>query len=297
MMEMQKNLPDFPQDFLVETEKMKIPPYPTITFRFNGLLVFCFDQANNRAQIGVQTTTSMENKHELRISLTKMAPLPVKTTPITLGHDYIRKSGDLFLEVVSPQAGTEGIQIHTSGRGVNRQTGDGDPHDIAWLPDLENEAEFYPGPLELEPGILTPCLNFNHGLFYTATITEDRVRKAVNGAVSDFGFVAEYVGANLYLTKNSQVILRLGEGGPPLATFDFQDNAAYLITVENTAAPTTLTRNHFSEYYSAVKLGDKEPIILEDPVVQTTSDEVHAETAESGSCTPPIMMGQRTRIK
>jgi hypothetical protein len=269
--------------------RMEIPPNPTITFNFNGLLVFCFDEANSRCQIGVHTQTSAENRHELRIYITKMAPVPVKTIPIVLGHDNIRHATHLHLEVQNPRPGTEGIKVHKGIEKINRVTGEGDPHDIAWMPDLDNGEEFFAELLPTKPSVLTPCLCLNNGYFYTASLTELPVNKVVNNVTSEFGFVTEYIGANIYLHNPSQTILRLGENGPEIFRFGFEDGVSYQVTIANTASPTTQTHNHFGEYYSAFDLGGRPEIVLED-AEQITMD------IETGSCTSPLMLGRRPKI-
>lgn len=270
--------------------KMEIPPDPTITFNFNGLLVFCFDETNNRCQIGVHTQTSAENRHELRIYITKLAPMPVKTIPIVLSHDNVRNAAHLHLEIQNPRPGTEGIKVHRGTEKINRAAGEGDTHDIAWMPNLDNGEEFFATPPAIKPDVLTPCFNLSNGYFYTASLTESPVNKVENNTTSEFGFVTEYVGANIYLHNPSQAILRLGENGPEIFRFGYDAGVSYQVTIANTASPTTQTHNHFGEYYSAFDLEGRSKIVLED-AEQIIMD------IETGSCTPPLMLGERPNLE
>ena len=106
---------------------------------------------------------------------------------------------------------------------------------------------FYKRPLRVRRDVLRPILFVAKGLFYTAALTSDLYRTVpvtMNGATlttsagSNLGQVAEYVGANIYLTHpNQALVLRAGQNGAELLRLEREEGTTYEITIDNGDTP------------------------------------------------------------
>src|SRR5688572_15876555 len=191
----------------------------TIKIRFTGLLVFCFDKRLNHCQIGVHSKT---DDHELRLRFVKRGPDPESQSEqtLTISHALIRHASDLWLDVEGePSPKQLAAEPFIAG---NRNKPPSDPFDFRRVVDLEGEY-FYNRPLRVRRGVLRPILFVAKGLFYTASLTSETYRTFPGGSngskmattkCRNLGQIAEYVGANIYLTHpNQALVLRLGQNG------------------------------------------------------------------------------------
>jgi hypothetical protein len=263
---------------------MSVPPNPTVTIYFRGLLGFCFGEESKYCQVGFHTKA---NNHEVKVSIyKKRGNRIISAVPtLRLGHEMIRRSSDLWLNVegeIPPKQQTAEPYI-VNGQGSTLI----DNQDFRHVADLEGE-NFYNRQLKIKDGVLTPSLYINRGLFYAAALTEHGYKTVLaDSAVEDLdrhahppagaggqghvqgrriGKIATEIGANIYLDDASQaVVLRAGEkGGAELFRFNREEDTTYEVTIENydTQAPTG---NDFGYYYDAVDLNPGESKILVAP--------------------------------
>jgi len=247
---------------------MPVPQDPTVTIYFAGLLVFCFDKRRKHCHIGIHSKT---DDHELRLRFVKKGHSPESDSEqrLTISHDLIRRASNLWLDVEGvPYPKQRTAKPFITG---NRNEPPTDPQDFRRVVDLEGE-RFYNRSMKLRRDVLRPILFVAKGLFYSATLTSDSYRAvpvASNGATGaiatgrSLGQIAEYVGANIYLTHaNQAVVLRAGRNGSELLRFKKEEGTTYEITVENCDTPQAPTGSHFRHYYDAFKLNSGEPRIL-----------------------------------
>jgi hypothetical protein len=249
---------------------MPVPEDPTVSILFTGLLVFCFDRRRKYCQIGVLS----KGDHELRMRVVKKGrglEDGVEQT-LTINHALIRQSSELLLDV----EGEHSSKQRTAEPFIvgSRDEPPTDPQDFRRVIDLEGE-DFYNRPLKVRRGVLTPILFVAKGLFYTAALTSDLYRTipvAANGATRTpsaghtLGQVAEYVGANIYLTHpNQALVLREGRNGAELLRLNREEGTTYEITFENSDTPQAPAGSDFDYYYDAFELNCGEPKILIEP--------------------------------
>lgn len=263
---------------------MSVPPNPTVTIYFKGLLAFCFGEEFKYCQVGFHTKA---NNHEVKVSIyKKLGNRIISAVPtLRVGHEMICRSSDLWLDVegeAPPKQQTAEPYI-VNGQGSAMI----DDQDFRHVADLEGE-NFYNRRLKIKAGVLTPSLYINKGLFYAAALTDHGYKTVLAestvidldhhappatgdgslGRVQDrrIGRVAREVGANIYLDDASQaVVLRAGEkGDAELFRFNREEDTSYEVTIENydTQAPIG---NDFGYYYDAVDLNPGESKILVAP--------------------------------
>jgi hypothetical protein len=249
---------------------MPVPQDSTVTIRFTGLLVFCFDKRRKICQIGALS----KDDHELRFRLVKRGPDPESASErtLTIPHDLIGQSSDLWLDVEGePSPKQQTAEPFITG---NRGEMPADPQDFRWIVDLEGK-HFYDRPLKVRRDLLKPILSVVKGLFYTAALTSDLYRTipvAANGVTRKtsagrrLGPIAEYVGANIYLTHpNQALVLRAGRNGSELLRLNREERTTYEITVENGDTPRAPAGSDFHYYYDVIELNRGEPKILIEP--------------------------------
>jgi len=249
---------------------MPVPQDPTFSIFFTGLLVFCFDKRRKCCQIGILS----KDDHELRIRVVKKGRGPEDglEQTLTINHALIRQSSELLLDVEGePPSKQRTAEPFIVG---NRDEPPTDPQDFRRVMDLEGEY-FYNRPLKVRSGVLRPILIVAEGLFYTAALTSDLYRTipvAANGAMRTpwasrtLGQIAEYVGANIYLTHpNQALVLRAGRNGSELLRLNREGGTTYEITVENGDTPQAPAGSDFDYYYDAFELNRGEPKILIEP--------------------------------
>jgi hypothetical protein len=247
---------------------MPVPQNPTIRLYFTGLLAFCFDKRRKQCQIGVHSKT---DDHELRLRFVKKGPDPENESEqtLTISHALIRQASDLWLDVegeLAPKQST--AEPFIAGRRDEPPT---DPQDFRRVVDLEGEY-FYNRPLKVRRGVLKPILFVAKGLFYTATLSSDSYQAvpfASNRAVGaiaanrNLGHIAEYIGANIYLTHpNQALVLRVGRNGSELLRLKSEEGITYEITIENGDTLQAPAGSDFHYYYDAIKLNRNDPRIL-----------------------------------
>jgi len=265
---------------------MPVPPNPTVTIYFKGLLAFCFDAKFKYCQVGVHTKA---NNHELKVSVyKKRGNRIVSSAPmLRFSHEMIRCSSDLWLDI---EGGTPPKQ-QTAEPYVMSDQGPAlvDDQDFRHVVDLEGE-NFYNRTLNIKDGVLRPSLFIGKGLFYAAALTAHGYKTVLaDSTVSDqaphahltteasslghisghrIGRIATYVGANIYLDHESQaVVLRAGKkkGAELFRLVKGEgEDTTYEITIENddTQAPVG---SDFRYYYDAFELNPGEPEILIKP--------------------------------
>src|SRR5262245_29430351 len=276
---------------------MPVPPDPTATLYFTGLLAFCFDKENKHCQIGMH---SKSKDHELSIRIVKKQPDPAiaSVQTLSISHNLIRNTSDLWLDIEGETP-------------PNQQTADPfivgsfdeppiDPQDFRHVIDLEGE-DFYNRQLKLKSNdVLTPSLFLAKGLFYTAALTTKTFKSLAVGQSESspggghthgsatptatgrkLGQLAEYIGANIYLDSEDQaIVLRAGAGGKELLRLKKEEGTTYEIAIENGPTSHSQVGNHFIFYYDAFELSPDEPKI----VIELEGSGHHS--IDSPPCTP-----------
>lgn len=249
---------------------MPVPQNPAVTIYFTGLLAFCFDKQRRCCQVGVLS----KDDHELRLRFVKKGRGPENKSEqtLTISHAMIRQASDLWLDVEGEHSTKQPTAEPFIAGGPNEPPTD--PQDFRRVVDLEGE-HFYNRRLKVRRDLLRPILFVAKGLFYTASLTSALYRTlpvAANGttrtpaAGRGLGQVAEYVGANIYLTRpNQALVLRAGRNGAELLRLEREEGMTYEITIDNGDTPRAPTGSDFHYYYDAVKLNPGEPKILIEP--------------------------------
>jgi hypothetical protein len=249
---------------------MPVPQNPTIAIYFTGLLAFCFDKQRKCCQIGVLS----KDDHELRLRFVEKGRGPENKSEqtLTISHAMIRQASDLWLDVEGEHSTKQSsAEPFIVGRPNAPPT---DPQDFRRVVDLEGQ-HFYNRPLKVRREVLTPILFVAKGLFYTAALTSDLYRTrpvAADGTARtlatgrSLGQIAEYVGANIYLTgPNHALVLRAGPNGAELLRLERDEGMTYEIIIDNGDTPQAPAGSDFHYYYDAVKLNPGEPKILVEP--------------------------------
>jgi hypothetical protein len=248
---------------------MPVPQDATVTFRFAGLLVFCFDKRSKHCHVGIHSKT---DDHELRLRFVKKGPglLNESEQRLTVSHALLRQASDLWLDVEGdPSPDNRIAEPFIIGSQDDPPT---DPNDFRRVIDLEGE-HFYNRPLRVKRDVLRPILVFAKGLFYTATLKSDLyvtvpvVPGGTTAAIEagrSLGLIAEYVGANVYISNTQALVLRWGGGGPEILRLCKEEGITYEIWVENVDASGAVPGSHFSHYYEAFEMRPDEPRILID---------------------------------
>jgi hypothetical protein len=126
----------------------QIPPNPTITIRFTGLVAFCFDRQLEHCQIGIH---SKSEDHELKFRFVKKGPGPESRSEqtLTISHALIRQASDMWLDVEGEPAPKQRTAVFFIAGGKGEPPTD--PHDFRHVVDLEGE-HFYNRPLKIRKG-------------------------------------------------------------------------------------------------------------------------------------------------
>jgi hypothetical protein len=239
----------------------------TLTIYFSGLLVFCFDKQRKYCQVG-----ALSKDHELRLHLVKRGRDPESRSEqtLTIPHDLIRQSSDLWLDVEGEPSPKKTAEPFIAGRRDEPPT---DPRDFRWVVDLEGE-HFYNRPLKARRGVLKPILAITAGLFYSARLTSDsylalpdfpeRDRGATK-AQGELGQVAAYVAADLCLCPKQAFVLRAGRAGSELLRLEGEEGATYELVVNNLDKTEATVGRDFGYYYEAFELNQGEPRIFPVP--------------------------------
>jgi hypothetical protein len=249
---------------------MPVPQNPTIAIYFTGLLAFCFDKQRGCCQVGVLS----KDDHELGLRFVKKGrgPEDKSEQTLTIRQAMIRQASDLWLDVEGEHSTKQSTAEPFIAGGPNEPPTD--PQDFRRVVDLEGK-HFYNRPLKVRRDVLRPVLFVAKGLFYTAALTSDLYRTlpaAADGttwtpaAGRSLGQIAEYVGANIYLTgPNQALVLRAGRNGVELLRLEREEGITYEITIDNGDTPQAPAGSDFHYYYDAVKLNPGEPKILVEP--------------------------------
>jgi hypothetical protein len=261
---------------------MPVPQNPKITINFTGRVVFCFDKEHKHCEVGIHTKS--DNNHELRVSIVKKQPSPVPASvqSLTISHDLIRQSADLWLDIEGTAPQQQKAEPFITD---NPET---DPQDFRHVVDLEGE-KFYNRSLKLvKDDVFKPSLFIAKGLFYTASRTPQSFKTfpadqpqgspgepgmdhphdptPTGGSSKSLGRVAEHIGMNIYLDNDDQsVVLRAGKDGPELLRLNNEENTTYEITIENGPTPHSHVGNHFKFFYDAFALNQGESKIFIEP--------------------------------
>ena len=283
---------------------MPVPQDPTVTILFTGLLVFCFDKQSKHCQIGIH---SKSDDHELKFHFIKKRADPESESEqrLTISHGLIRRASNLWLDVEgAPSPKQRTAEPFIAGKRNEPPT---DPQDFRRVVDMEGK-HFYNRPMKVRKDVLRPALFVAKGLFYSATLTSESYRTvpvASNGpdhphkhsreameAIAtgrDLGQIAEYVGANIYLTHaNQAVVLRAGRNGSELLRLKKEEGTTYEITIENGPTDQAPGGNHFGHYYDAFDLDRGEPRML------LEADGI-SSFGESGTC-GPVWLSKSDRL-
>jgi hypothetical protein len=205
---------------------------PTIDIIFEGLFLLCFS-APDSSGIGAECQAGLiatALDHELLISVEETIPGP--QPKLTQFNNYTMRIGRALLAIAGEikfnfKVAKPGVtrKNYVPGK-LDRSTPSVDPENFGWIIDLENN-EMYGKHFDIVPGVVAPVLRFNAGEFYTNSITPDPYIKTVGGKIkSNFGHVAEVIGARLDLNAGEDLYIEIGGGN---FRFSRAANATYVI--------------------------------------------------------------------
>lgn len=232
-----------------------------ITILFEGLMVFCKNEANDRYEFGV-LAPDVAVDHEFKIAIDSG---PADEPPIDV--EYYKRLGNIWtMDVVDIDSGSikknfDKVENGHEGRLIDTPTGQ---YDFSWVMDLESD-EFHRGPLHLQRGKLTPIIHLTSGIFFTKYKSIALNRRLGAGEFSAFGFVAETLGVDIVLQPNEELVFRVANAGEQGVIFRLRDSAQVIIG--NTPIPhdehTDQGPTHFQHYYKLFpKISDGEKFEL-----------------------------------
>lgn len=221
-----------------------LPPLPSITLVFRGLLSYCNDPVTKTCEVGFHNGA------------------PKHRPEVIIGGNHYTPRADMEFTVSNPND-LDGAYFFQQTRPFARAETD-DPHDFRWIMDLESE-HFHPEGVDLHPGRYRPRLFVRNGLFYTFERTTFTFKRDAEGApvnTRPLGRVAKFMAANVYLRRNGSGTLNID--GNRLTLSHIDGVTQYIIfsneCLENNGDrcewfrddPDKTKRNDFFRHYEAI---------------------------------------------
>jgi hypothetical protein len=183
-----------------------LPSGPRVMVVFRGLQTFCFNGTSN-CEIGIHNNTPASQPHIFRIRSWKrplgtcdsMTPYPVPST-----------MAGVEITVDQPDV-VNGVYVYQNPTGSFTRTDPAfDKFDFRWTLDLEG-SDFYDTVIAPKhPDKLKPSVKIYNGIFYTRSRTNSSFYRSVgNTQDKNLGFIARIIAANIYLTANGTVTLKV----------------------------------------------------------------------------------------
>lgn len=224
-------------------KKDYIPPKPTVTLLFEGLLWFLF-HGKDECQIAIHNETSSAghpHRHELHVQvwdkITGCGSGQSCGTPKEIPIGDMSEFDGIQIDVNRPDPAHKNVYVYLKERDEQGRPIKPDA-DWRWVTDFE-KAPLFPNGIKLEAKDVNPGIWINHGLFYTLlkTTYEFELRKGLLGGTGpNVGNVALLVGGNIYLEKEGDVTLtvrRRYPAKPDIYTFPWAPDKCYQIDIRN----------------------------------------------------------------
>lgn len=218
-----------------------LPPNPTITLRFHGLLSFCYNRQRKDCEVGVFNKRFAPD-HRLRIQIKHGAGnwYDVQNPPT---------SGDYSFEVVNTAPRV--LAYQKPGAFDRQDDQNTDPHDFRWLLDIEGP-DFYDKPVPSKvPGYYDPKLYVKNGIFNTYMTTNSRFLR-VNACYpsdptywTELGSIAYYTAAHVYMIPNQQAKLSIPGRNP----ITFESSMQHSIYFTNDCSGEGVGRSDFFHHF------------------------------------------------
>ncbi|HEX5890649.1 MAG TPA: hypothetical protein VFY61_18190 [Pyrinomonadaceae bacterium] len=222
-----------------------IPPNPTVTLLFEGLLWFLF-HGKDECQVAIHNTTraaTHRHRHELQVqvwkNITKCGPRQEECgAPEKISIDMKEFAG-IQIDVNRPKEEGKNIYVYQSAYGKPKEDAD-----WSYVTDFEKDPLYRNG-IKLDAKDINPGVSINHGLFYTLlkTTYEFELRRLVagiptgaSGSGTKVGNVALLVGGNIYLDDGGDVTLTVRQrypAQPKIITLPKQRDKCYQIDIKN----------------------------------------------------------------
>lgn len=256
---------------------MHIPEeLPDIRLYFSGVLDFCVNQDRTHFQVGI---LDYAPKHLLTFDIKEI--INGVKIPKPCGPDLsISLPKRLWLQCGASQGD---VQLYEPGDFHRDETQD-DRRDLRWVIDIEGEDGYNSSdPIGTNPDGFRSILTINSGLFFTARLSEDRVRFRDPQAKLR-GKVALLVGGNINLREpDAEAILT--DGRNILCRFPKRDNTKYEITIRleppEPHEPNGDHENDFNFHYKAIATKKKNKLEL---IIDSKT-----KNSPDARCTSPIL--------
>lgn len=284
--------------------KNAFPADPTVRILFHGLLNFFFAD-KTACTVGVHNTTQgifppHRHPHNFHV---RVRIIPSAGDPVLLPLPPPITDPKLIQGVniaVSGARDLDGVYVFQDSGGFNRPevpSNPNNPKDWRWVVDIESDL-LYPEKVSDRTTTINPSVRINNGLFYTVLLTgrEFIFRPQDGSGDRPVGRVAEYVGADIYLTSTGKLDLTVA----PLQTLSLPagHGVRYQIDIVNDCqrggdpctfrpqGPAKEDRNDFYLYYDTfVKPADRPEYELRCPTcpaTETSGEDVTEKLEELG---------------
>jgi hypothetical protein len=241
---------------------------PDIRVVFHGLLMFCFD-GSRQCEVGIHNATHSDppqRRHLLEVNLWTKRGNACPRLPARLFAGDSRDLQNIEMRVDFPPDDMDGVFAFTAAGG--KET---DKRDFRWVPDLEGDS-FYNAVLPKRLDLLRPSLRINNGLFHTIYKTNSTFKKVGGQGAPGVGNIGTVVGANIYLSDDSQFTLQLDSLLVPLLR---EPGVTYQIDFTNTCECLAVEeQNDFNLYRDAFEIPPAKSEIKLALDVETPGDDV-----------------------
>lgn len=222
---------------------------------FHGLLLLHPESDGNHCDVGVHRL-SPGHVFSLEVRVRQAEP----PDPVLLRLSGLLKGSGLSIEIDPPT--NEGVKKFVpTADPFDRDSNNNDARDFRWSVDLERLDPQQPA-LVLDDGGIHPGIIVKDGLFFAARLTDPSVVQvqliSPTNQPEAFRRVASVIGANIYLPKDSRLVLKWSEddADQSLVLAKPEAGTSYSIYVDNSPALMTNgqpTHSEFLEYYRVIQ--------------------------------------------
>jgi hypothetical protein len=180
-----------------------------VTILFEGMVVFCKNEHNDRYEFGILAPDVAVN-HEFNISVGSESG-----DSHSVDVERFLRMGNIWtIDVLDINSGDIRKDLDKTEKGHDGRLRDNPAgqSDFSWLMDLESN-EFHREPLNLRAGKLKPIIHLTRGNLFTKFKSIELARKQGKGEFYKFGFVTETLGIDIALRPDEELVFRVANAG------------------------------------------------------------------------------------
>jgi len=227
--------------------------FATALVRFTGLGIICFNDDQQRGEIGV----IRDNNHTLTIKIQKPVFQEGSDTDVVVYQDIAVYENlpkqDVAIEINAEQPAIQGYEIYQPGDFDRLQSTD--PRDFRWIVNVDNLHD--QAPLQKAPATDRHPLSklyIKNGLFYTSQLNQnlffEKIQKDATGAEQQresFGNIAETIGVKIEGSV-VRMTVRIGDK-EETHSLPRVEGLPYLIKIVNMDYSANAVYSDMPEYY------------------------------------------------